>query len=145
MEATKDTYMIVKKEMDELLFRIWLMDGKSTTTNTVMNFSTQEEEEKNKTNKPFISFNLDVPLTGPEKNNLEGMYQQAITILREAYGCLQKGGKVNFVSISKSGKTKVEQTINTAQELIEWIEGLEHFGMNTSKSKKIFFQALKSQ
>jgi hypothetical protein len=85
-----------------------------------------------------------VPLTGYEKNNLEGMYQQVITILRDAYGCLQKGGKVNFINLPKSGKTKVEQTINTTQELIEWIESLDNFGINTSKSKKIFLQALQS-
>lgn len=142
MEVNQDTYVIVKKEMDELLFRIWLVDGKSTTTNTVLGFSTQEEQKKD---KPLISFNTDVPLTGYEKNSLNGMYQQAITILQGAYGCLQKGGKVDFVSFSKSGKAKVEQTITTAQELIEWIEALDNFGMNTSKSKKIFLQALKSQ
>jgi hypothetical protein len=139
MEKAQDTYMIVKKEMDALLFRIWLLDSKSADTG--MSFLAQAEQEKN---RPLISINLDVPLTGYEKNNLEGMYQQVITILRDAYGCLQKGGKVNFVNLPKTGKTKVEQTINTTQELIEWIESLDNFGINTSKSKKIFLQALQS-
>jgi threonine dehydrogenase-like Zn-dependent dehydrogenase len=136
MAITQDTYMIVKKEIDELLFRIWLLDGKSTM---------QEDQEKNTKNKPLISFDFAVPLTGYEKNKLEDMYQHALTILRDAYSYLQKGGKVDFVSFSKSGQINVEQTINTSQELIAWIKELDNFGMNTSKSKKIFLQALKGQ
>lgn len=91
----------------------------------------------------FRAWLLDGNLKNLMPNDLEvrnNLYTKIVTMLEEAYRCLLADGKLLF----KSRTGKINMTIDAPEKLIEWVESLENFGMNTTKSKEIILKHLQS-
>lgn len=113
---TLSAYSIDRDELYAMFFRIWLLDGRSWA----------------------------VELTAYEKEQRKKLFTQVADALAKAYRCLLAGGRLLFKTYAKSGKAKVVETIVTSEALLDWVESLNNFGMNTDKCKQELLSKLKS-
>lgn len=114
IKSSKDTYSIVQEELYALFFRLWQLDCKADS----------------------------ITLTVQENNLRVSIFNEICTMLESAHRCLQQGGKV-FLK-AKANDAKIIQVLDSAETLVEWLDNLNNFGMNTARRKAVILHKLKS-